>query len=114
VQHPFVTPFFCNLKQKKALLWSAGQPYRPDSHTAQNSTLPTLNRDISTTMAKKKPKVDENKMQEALKDYFDDGDKSIAQTAKEYGIQRRTMQDRINSLPAKIGKKAHNRALSKI
>jgi hypothetical protein len=29
-------------------------------------------------MAKKKPKVDENKMQEALKDYFDDGDKSIA------------------------------------
>jgi transposase-like protein len=85
-----------------------------DSHTAHNPTLPNSKFNISTTMAKNRRRVDENKLQEALKDYIDNGDKSIRQIAKKYSVKRRTLQDRINGLPAKIGKKAHNRALSKI
>jgi hypothetical protein len=44
-------------------------------------------------MAPKKPKVDENTLQEALKDYLNDGDRLIAQIAKEYSVKPRTLQD---------------------
>jgi hypothetical protein len=98
--HHFVRFFFCKLKKA---LQSAGQPYHSDSHTTQNSTL-SSKFNIST-IAKKKRRVDENKIQEALKDYLDNTDKSIAQTAKEYGVNPRTMRDRINGLPTKTGKK---------
>jgi hypothetical protein len=62
----------------------------------------------------KRSRVDENRVQEAPKDYFNDGDKSIAQTAKEYGVKPRTLQYQINCLPAKTGIKAYNHALSEI
>jgi hypothetical protein len=89
--------FFCKLKK---------------SAPSECWTAKMLN--ISTTMAKKRPRVDENRVQEALKDCFDNRNKSIAQTAKEYGMKSRTLQNRINGLPAETGKKGHNHALSEI
>jgi len=108
----FVESFF--YFEKKALLRSAGQLKQPDSQSIQNPTPPTSKFNISTTMAKRKPRVDEDKMQEALKDYLDERNKSIAQTAEQYGVNPKTMRGRINGIPAKTGQKAHNRALSEI
>jgi len=71
----FVESFF--YFEKKALLRSAGQPYCSDSHTAQKSTSPASKFNISTTMAKKTRRVNENRLQEALNDYLNDGNKLI-------------------------------------
>jgi hypothetical protein len=87
--HPFVTLFFPS--KKKALLRSAGQPTWPDSQLGQNSTTPTSKFNISTTMGRKKPKIDENRVQEALNDYIDNGEILVRQTAKEYGVKHGTL-----------------------